>query len=131
MRAYNASDEEAVRAHDLLKDWAGEGFLTKAQYEQMEPETACALRRTNVFLRIVLFLFTVLIVVAAVALFFSSGPTSDAVVLLIFAAVAYAGAELAISQMQLYRFGIEEALASCSVGLTPSPRSSSFPVSSC
>ena len=117
MRAYSATDEEAVRARDLLKDWAGEGFLTKAQYEQMEPETACALRRTNVFLRIVLFLFTVLIVVAAVALFFSSGPTSDAVVLLIFAAVAYAGAELAVSQARLYRFGIEEALAACSVGL--------------
>ncbi|MBZ5678282.1 MAG: hypothetical protein LAP61_28930 [Acidobacteriia bacterium] len=119
MRAYSASDEEAVRARDLLKDWAGEGFLTKAQHQQMEPETACDLRRTNIFLRIVLFLFTLLIVGAAVALFFSSGPTIDAtgVFLMIFAAVSYAATELAVSQARIYRFGIEEALAVCSVGL--------------
>ena len=83
-------DEETLRARDLLKDWAGEGFLTAAQYQQMEPETVCDLRRTNIFLRIVLFLFTVLIVGAAVALFFSSGPTVDApgAFLLIFAPIS-------------------------------------------
>ncbi len=35
--------------------------------------------------------------------------------LLIFAAVCYAAAERAASQMKLYRYGIEEALAACSV----------------
>src|SRR6185369_14069965 len=35
--------------------------------------------------------------------------------LMIFAAVSYAAAEIAISQARLYRFGIEEALAVCSV----------------
>ena len=122
MRVYSASDEESVRARDLLKDWAGEGFLTAAQYQQMEPETVCDLRRTNIFLRIVLFLFTLLIVVAAVALFFVvvfSRPAEQTtgVFLLIFAPASYAAAELAVSQARLYRFGIEEALAACSVGL--------------
>ena len=70
MRAYNESSEEALRARNLLKDWAGEGFVTPAQYQRMEQETVCELRRTNIFLRIVLFLFTLIIVVAAVALFF-------------------------------------------------------------
>ena len=37
--------------------------------------------------------------------------------LLIFAALSYAAAEIAVSQAQLYRYGIEEALAACSVGL--------------
>src|SRR4029077_8872645 len=32
-----------------------------------------------------------------------------------FAALSYAAAELAVSQAQLYRYGIEEALAACSV----------------
>jgi len=122
VRVYSASDEESVRARDLLKDWAGEGFLTAAQYQQMEPETVCDLRRTNIFLRIVLFLFTLLIVVAAVALFFVvvfSRPAEQTtgVFLLIFAPASYAAAELAVSQARLYRFGIEEALAACSVGL--------------
>jgi hypothetical protein len=47
VRAYTGSSEEALRARDLLKDWAGEGFLTEAQYQRMEQETVCDLRRTH------------------------------------------------------------------------------------
>src|SRR5258706_7932947 len=36
--------------------------------------------------------------------------------LLFFAAISYVAAELAVSQARLYRYGIEEALAACSVG---------------
>jgi hypothetical protein len=121
VRAYTALSEEALRARDLLKEWAGEGFLTAAQYQQMEQETVCDLRRTNIFLRLVLFLFTLIIVGAAVALFFTSflsRPTAQTtgLFLLIFAAICYAAAEFAVSHGRLYRYGIEEALAACSVG---------------
>jgi hypothetical protein len=118
MRAYSESSEEAVRARDLLKDWAGEGYLTPAQYQRMEQETVCDLRRTNVFLRAVLFLFTLLIVGATVTLFFEIlRPTGQAIVffLLVFAAISYAAAEFVVSRARLYRYGIEEALATCSV----------------
>jgi len=120
MRAYGISSEEAVRARGLLKDWTGEGFLTAAQYQRMEQDTVCDLRRTNIFLRIVLFLFTLIIVGAVVALFFVGFrllPEAHAtgIFLLIFAAVSYAAAEVAV-QARLYRYGIEEALAVCSVG---------------
>ena len=86
----------------------------------MQQETVCELRRTNIFLRLVLFLFTLIIVGAAVALFFvvlspPAGQTTG-VFLLIFAAVSYAAAEFAVSRARLYRYGIEEALAACSVG---------------
>ena len=47
-------------ARDLLKDWASEGFLTGEQYRRLEQDTVWDLRRTNIFLRLVLFLFTVL-----------------------------------------------------------------------
>ncbi len=122
MRAYSASSEEALRARKLLKDWAGEGFLTAAQYQRMERETVCELRRTNIFLRIVLFLFTLLIVGAAVGLCFEgflSRATMQPVgiFLLICAAICYAAAEFTVSRGRLYRYGIEEALAACSVGL--------------
>ena len=115
MRAYSASSEEALRARDLLRDWAGEGFLTQAQYQAMEPETACDLRRTNIFLRLVLFFFSLIVVGAAMGLFvvvFLSHPSEQTtgVFLLIFAAISYAAAELAVSQAKLYRYGIEEAL---------------------
>jgi hypothetical protein len=121
VRAYSASSEEALRARDLLKDWAGEGFLTAAQYQHMEQETVCELRRTNIFLRLVLFLFTLIIVGAAVALFFvvflsRPGEQTIGVFLMIFAAITYAASEFAVSRAKLYRYGIEEALAACSVG---------------
>jgi hypothetical protein len=67
-------------------------------------------RRTNIFLRLVLFLFTVIIVGAAVAM------QATGIFLMIFGAISYAVAELAVSQARLYRYGIEEALAACSVG---------------
>ncbi len=121
MRAYSASSEEALRARNLLNDWAGEGFLTEAQYQRMEQETVCELHCTNIFLRLVLFLFTLIIVGAAVALFFVvfvSQPAAQTtgIFLLIFAAISYATAEFAVSRARLYRYGIEEALAACSVG---------------
>jgi hypothetical protein len=135
VRIYSAASEETLRARSLLKDWAGEGFLTKEQYQRLEPETVCDLRTTNIFLRLVLFLFTLIGVGAGVALFFvGSGPSEQTigVFLLIFAVVCYAAAEFAVFQADLYRYGIEEALAACSVGFSAreycSPFSPTAPV---
>jgi hypothetical protein len=121
VRAYNRSSEEALLARDLLKDWAGEGFITQAQYQRMQQETICELRRTNIFLRLVFFFFTSIMVGAAAVLFLQT-LSSDSIslsagpLLLIFAAFSYAAAEIAASR-GLYRYGIEEALAACSVAL--------------
>lgn len=121
MRAYRAGSEEALRVRDLLKDWAGEGLISGAQYRLMEAETVCELRRTNIFLRLVLFLFTLVVVRAAGELFFRVFLPQLAMrvtgyFLMMFAAVSYAAAEFAVSRARLYRYGIEEALAACSVG---------------
>jgi len=121
MRIYSADVQETLRARKLLKDWAGEGFITKAQYELLEKETPSELRTTNIFLRLVLFFFTLVSVGAAVALFFAvflprPSQQTSGVFLLIFGAVCYAAAEVAVSQARLYRYGIEEALVVCSVG---------------
>ena len=122
MRIYSALSEETLRARKLLGDWAGEGFLTKEQYQRLEHETVSELRTTNIFLRLILFLFTLIGVGAAATLFvvvFLSRPSGQTmgIFLLIFAAICYAAAEAAVSQARLYRHGIEEALAVCSVGL--------------
>jgi len=101
MKLYTASSEETLRARKLLTDWAGEGILTKAQYERLERETISELRTTNIFLRLVLFLFTLITVGGVVALFFVVSRPSEqtsGVLFLIFAALCYAAAELAASQ---------------------------------
>jgi hypothetical protein len=121
MRAYSAANEEALRARTLLKDWAGEKFLTPKQYQRMEQETVCEFRRTNIFLRLVMFFFAVTIVAACSAFFFftlagRSESLGLGLLLLFFAAVSYAAAEFAVSQ-GLYRYGIEEGLAVCSLAL--------------
>jgi hypothetical protein len=121
MRLYSASSEETLRARKQLSDWAGEGFLTKAQYQLLERETVLDLRTTNIYLRLVLFFFTLIIVGAAAGLFFvvflpHPSEQTVGVFFLIFAAVCYAAAEIAVSQARLYRYGIEEALVVCSVG---------------
>lgn len=121
MKAYSVADEEALLAREKLKDWAGEGFVTEAQRQRIEQETVCELRRTNVFLRLVLFFFTLLIVAAVVGLFLlvlGQAPQSGAgVMLLVLAVAAYFAAEFAVSQARLYRYGIEEGLLVCSTGL--------------
>ena len=121
MRIYAATSEDAVRAGRLLKDWSGESYISETQRHRLQQECVCELRTTNIFLRIILFLFTLIVVAAAAALFFAvfvphSSQQTEGVFLLIFAVASYAAAEFAASQGHLYRYGIEEALAACSVG---------------
>ena len=131
MRIYSSSTEETLRARKLLADWAGENLISKAQYLRLEQDTRSDLRTTNVFLRLVLFLFTVIGIGALAALFFRVlllGPSTrtKGVFLIIYAGVCYAAAEVAGSRGRLYRYGIEEALAVCSVALLALECSSLF-----
>jgi hypothetical protein len=121
VRRYSASSEETLRARKLLKDWRDDGFLIDAQYRRLERETVSDLRTTNEFLRVVLFLFTVISVGAAVGLWFKvflprPSQQTTGVFLFVSAAVCYAAAEVTVFLFRLYRYGIEEALTVCSVG---------------
>ena len=120
MRIHRESTEETLRARKFLTQWTGDGYLSKEQYQRLEQDTVSDLRTTNIFLTLVLFFFTMIGVAAAVALFFTiflSRPSEQTtgIFLLIFAAVSYTAAEVAVTQARLYRYGIEEALAVCSV----------------
>ena len=120
MRIYSEAREETLRARSLLKQWSSDGSLTKEQYQRLEQDTNSDLRVTNIFLRLVLFFFTVIGVAAAVALFFTIFPSHSSqqttgIFLLIFAAGSYAAAEAAVAKARLYRYGIEEGFAVCSV----------------
>jgi hypothetical protein len=120
VRAYTASDEEGLRILRLLKDWTSEGFLSETQHQAMGRDIECGLRRTNGFLRAVLFLFTLISAAAGTALFFAAshlglGKTGQGILFLLFAAICYAGSEFAVYAGHLYRHGIEEALAVLSI----------------
>jgi hypothetical protein len=121
MRAYDASAEEALRARKLLKDWAGEGYLSDSQHRLLEQEALNELRTTNIFLRLVLFHFTLIIVGAGAGLFFAtflSRPSDEtaSITLFVFSALCYAAAEVAVARAHLHRYGIEEALLVASAG---------------
>jgi len=103
MKLYSLSSEETLRARKLLADWAGEGLITQEQYQRLEQETVSELRTTNIFLRLILFLFTLISVGALAALFFrvflvGSSEQTFGIFLLIYAGVCYAAAEVAVSQ---------------------------------
>jgi hypothetical protein len=120
VRIYTELSEETLRARKFLKQWAGDGYLSGEQCQQLEQDSVSDLRTTNIFLRLVLFFFTIIGVAAAGGLFFviflsRSSQQTIGILLLIFAAVSYMAAEVAVTRARLYRYGIEEALAVCSV----------------
>jgi hypothetical protein len=120
VRIHTESSEEALRAGKFLTQWTGDGYLSKEQYQRLEQDTVSDLRTTNIFLRLVLLFFTMIGVAAAAALFFTiflarPSQQTTGIFLLIFAAVSYTSAEVAVTQARLYHYGIEEALAVCSV----------------
>lgn len=116
MSAYTDDQERDIRVGRLVKDWAKSGLLSDEQRDRLMPELKVDLRRTNVFLRVTLFLFTLLIVQSMIGLVMiaigSGGDEAIATVLLVIGSAAnLALANVLVSRFRLYRFGVEEATA--------------------
>ena len=114
MRIYSQTDEEKVRAQAAVREWQRSGFLDTSQAAQISNELRVDFRRTNYFLRVLLFLFTSIVVVASVSLvitvFDLDEKTSEATVCVIAAILCLGAAEFLIRNFRFYRFGVEEAL---------------------
>ena len=121
MKIYSDEDERAIRAGRLAKDWARSGLIDSAQYARIRPELDVELRRTNLFLRLTLFGFGMLIIGAAVGLVMLTAgvdaSVTGGIICLAVAAVSAGAAELLVRRYRLYRFGIEEACVAASVVL--------------
>jgi len=121
MSCYASIDEEKIRTQAHVREWARSGLLDEAQSRRLNEDLRVDLRRTNPFLRAVLFLFTVLIVGASIGLFVVTFHIDDksfgslTYICFVSAAICYALAEYVIRRFRLYRFGVEEALAVCTV----------------
>ncbi len=122
MNAYDPDDERDIRVGRLVEDWTRSGLLTTAQREVLMPQVHVDLRRTNLFLRITLFLFGGMILQAGlglVAVFIGAflNQTVAAVLCLLAGGGCLWLASQLVSRYNLYRFGVEEAVALGAVGL--------------
>jgi hypothetical protein len=113
MSRYSKTDEQNVRMNDAVVEWARSGLLDGKQGAVLAKEVEPSLKRTNNFLRAVLFLFTCLITGAAVLLALTEVSNHDktaiSTICLLGAILCFGLAEVAIGQFRIYRFGIEEA----------------------
>jgi hypothetical protein len=121
MRIYAQADEEKVRAEAVVREWQRSGFLDTSQAAQIANELRVDFRRTNFFLRALLFLFTSIVVAASVSLvitvFGVDEKTAQATVCVIAAILCLGAAEFLIRNFRFYRFGVEEAVAIAAVVL--------------
>lgn len=118
MSLYSLDQERDIRLMREVEDWTASGLLTPEQRDQIAPGLQVDLRRTNLFLRITLFLFGFLIVFAVTGLMaVGFDVDEDAVSILagVASAVTFYTATRLVQGYRLYRFGIEEALSVASV----------------
>ncbi len=121
MRRYSREAEETVQAQDLIWEWMRSGLLEKEQIPRLSEDLQTDLRRTNNFLRLVLFLFTAIIIGASVLLLIDILKTTEirakAVACAAAAALCFGLAECLVARFRVYRFGVEEALGAGAVVL--------------
>lgn len=121
MSLYQREDERRIRVRALVREWARSGLLDASQAAAIEAEVRVDVRRTNVFLRAGLALFTILIVSAsvlfAVEVLRFDRPVPFGVVAAVFSVACLALAHYLVVRQRFYRFGVEEALAVGSVAL--------------
>jgi hypothetical protein len=123
MNLYTRDDERAIRTGRLVEDWTKSGLLTPEQRDVVMPQLAVELRRTNKFLRITLFFFGALILQSALGLVaVIVGDLANEIGMGVLGLVAGAAcfwlSARLVSRYNLYRFGVEEAIALSAAGLT-------------
>jgi hypothetical protein len=115
MSVYSTADEERIRAAAQVRAWTQSGLLDAAQGASIESGLRTELRRTNRSLRIALFIFGTIVVLALVGLCivaFDLKLDSTVAWTAMVASVAYFMlAQFLVFKFHLYRFGVEEAFA--------------------
>src|SRR5688572_22824496 len=110
---YAAETERQIRSERLVREWTRSGLITQDQQNRMLIDLPIDMRRTNLFLRLVLFAFGILIIAASVLFVGVVLDINDeepiAALTLVSAVGCYLLAEFLTSRFRLYRFGIEES----------------------
>src|SRR5262245_66530302 len=110
MSVYSAADEERIRAAAQVRAWKQSGLLDAAQGASIESGLRTDLRRTNRSLRIALFVFGTIVVLALVGLCilaFDLKLDSTVAWTAMVAGVAYFMlAQFLVFRFSFYRFGV-------------------------
>ncbi len=116
---YSREDEENILIRKNARSWQRSGLITEEQLRIINDRTYTQLKQTNLFFRILFFVFTIVCTAAVAGFFFwiikPSDETFISIALMMFAFAAYALSEYMIRTKNLYRYGMEEALAAESV----------------
>jgi hypothetical protein len=112
---YSSEQEENIYIRKQARTWQRSGLITNDQLTAMDNLTNPDVRQTNIFFRVIFFIFTYHCVAAMVGLFAwiikirSSMAISST--LIIAGIIFYFLAEYLVTKYRFYRHGIEEALA--------------------
>src|SRR5213593_3028870 len=121
MRRYSREEEETIQAQDLIREWMRSGLIEKEQIPRLSEDLQTNLKGANNFLRLVLFLFTAIIIGASLLLLIDvlhiTEDRARAMACALAAALCFGLAELLVAKFRVYRFGVEEALAVGAVAL--------------
>jgi hypothetical protein len=118
-RIYTSEQEENICTRKKAKTWQRSGLISEEQLRLMEAETEPNVHQTNLFFRLIFFLFTWLCATAVTAfvIWLMKEPSDTAAmsILILFSIPFYVLAEYVIKKYCFYRYGIEEALAIASI----------------
>lgn len=119
---YTNEDEERIRTAACAADWMDSGLLDPQQHPMIDATLSTDLKRTNLSLRVVLFIFGTIVLWAVLGLFLvATGLDRDDRAIgwsmVTVGVVGFLLADCLIWQFRVYRFGVEEAFASWSVVL--------------
>lgn len=112
---YSPRQEENIYIRKQTRTWKRSGLITDDQLTAMDNLTSPDVRQTNIFFRVIFFIFTYHCVAAMVGLFAwitkINSRMAISATLIIAGVIFYFLAEHLITKYHFYRHGIEEALA--------------------
>ena len=121
MRVYSAGHEEKIHTRRQVEQWREATLLSGEQAAAIAAQLRVAYQQANNFIRLVLFIFGSLIIIASVLLtielFSIQGHTAVAMLCFVTGALCAAITAVLIDRFRLYRYGVEEAAAVGSVAL--------------
>jgi hypothetical protein len=112
---YSSQQEENICIRNQARTWQNSGLINNGQLTAIQNYTDPDVRQTNVFFRIIFFIFTCLLIGALLGLFMwitkIHRPIPVSFILIVTSVILYFAAEHSITEYRFYRHGIEEALA--------------------
>lgn len=118
---YSPQQEENIYIRKQTKIWQRSGLITNDQLSAILGYTNPDVRQTNVFFRIIFFIFTYLCAGALLGLFIwmtdIRKPVPMSLTLIITGIIFYFSAEYVVTKFRFYRHGIEESLSLIAIAL--------------